>query len=59
MPMLVELLTTERTENTEDTEQRASVHSVVLAETKKGDRYRSSNRKCLWHEQYLSPLIES
>ena len=51
MPMLVELLTTERTENTEDTEQRASVHSVVLAETKKGDSYHSSNRKCLWCEQ--------
>ena len=36
MPMLIELSTTERTEGTENTEQRASVHSVVLAEMKKG-----------------------
>lgn len=57
MLLLVKLLTTERTERTEgteNTEQRASVHSllsVVLAKTKKGDSYRSSNRKCLWCEQ--------
>jgi len=51
MPMLIELSTTERTEGTENTEQRISVHSVLLAKTKKGDRYHSSNRKCLWCEQ--------